>query len=166
VTSFYTILWRVMALMIERLLEIGLVGIIVGSIAISLQKDELFLEYEGIIELGMILAFAPFFFYFFSLYGLSCILFSLAFRISDPRRHANRMMILFSLHTIILFLYLTVSSVASGNGFAPDFIVDGRINLIWLYAVFGIPVVWVANYTGAICYRWGLGCYRDITLSK
>ena len=165
-TSLHRPFWRLAAWVIERSIEIGLVGVVVGSIGIFLQKDEFFFDQEGIMELVMTLSFAPFFFYFFSLYGLSCILFGLIFRSSDPRRHANKMMIVFGIHTIRLFFYSSVSSVAGGNGLAPDFIVDGRINLIWLYAVFGFPVIWIANYTGAIFYRWGLGRYGDITLSK
>ena len=151
--------------MIERLLEMGVSGVIVVFATIFRQPDLL----DGSFFQSMLaVSFGAAIFYFISLYGLSCILFGLIFRKSTPRRHANIMVGAFCVHVIGYFLFVVLYDLyTGGSGIeSPGRLLAELLPPLLLIGVSGIPAVWVGNYIGGLFYLWALTRSGKATLTS
>jgi hypothetical protein len=140
--------------MIERLLEMGISGVIVLIFAFSTGAELL----DDVFENLLAAAFGAAMFYFISLYGLSCILFGLFFRSTSPRRHAKIMTAAFCIHVIGFFLFFLLWDLYIGGGVleSPEQVLKERLLPMLMIAANGIPAVWIANYVGGVFYRWAI----------
>ena len=162
--SLSQLLWRSITWMIERLLEMGLSGVIVLIFAFSTRAELA----DDIFENLLAAASGAAMFYFISLYGLSCILFGLFFRSTSPRRHAKIMTAAFCIHVIgfILFFLLWDLYTVGGDLESPEKVLKEILLTMFMIAANGIPAVWIANYVGGVFYRWGLARSGKTTLTS